>query len=121
MENLKLVRKVKKISRQHDLKSSLSANLDRYYYDDNIPNLSNEDYFDKLSDELLLQIFKRIHRNVLVKYAVVCKRWNRLMYDESLWRAFDLSNRIVNTEMLINLGNRGVKILGLANTDVNEN
>jgi hypothetical protein len=118
MENLKLVRKVKKISRQRDLKSNFSTNLDRYYYDDNIPNLTHEDNFNKLSDELVLQIFKRLHRHVLVKYAVVCKRWNRLMYDESLWRAFDFSNRIVNTEMMINLANRGVKTLGLAHTDV---
>lgn len=36
-------------------------------------------HFDKLSDELMLQIFKYIPLKKLVKFSTVSKRWYKLM------------------------------------------
>jgi hypothetical protein len=41
-------------------------------------------------------------------------------FDESLWRRYDLSNRKINAEILIKLLNRGVKIFGLARTEIHK-
>ncbi len=38
-----------------------------------------KDYFSKLSDELILQIFKWIPRPLLLRYSRVNKRWFSLM------------------------------------------
>jgi len=76
------------------------------------------DYFDNLSDECLLQIFKWIPRPLLLRYACVSKRWYSLMFDESLWNRFDLSDKIVYSEILIKLLNRGIKIFGLGRAEV---
>ena len=127
MENVKLLRKVKKLTnqqRQYQHQSrptplpmsygdDLDDNMD--IYKQNIPQ---NDYFSELSDEIILQIFKWIPKPYLLRYATVCKRWHRLMSDESLWRRYDLSNRPVNGEILIRLLNRGVKIFGLGRSEV---
>lgn len=49
----------------------------------------NLDYFDKLSDELVLHIFKFIPRKILLTYGIVCKRWYKLMYVKKLWYLLD--------------------------------
>ncbi len=38
--------------------------------------------------------------------------------DESLWHGFDLTGRTVNAVALLNFLNRGVRVLGLAQTEV---
>ena len=73
-----------------------------------------------MSDECLLQIFKWIPRPLLLRYACVSKRWYSLMFDESLWNRFDLSDKIVYSEILIKLLNRGIKIFGLGRVEVKE-
>jgi hypothetical protein len=40
------------------------------------------------------------------------------MFDESLWNRFDLSDKIVYSEILIKLLNRGIKIFGLGRAEV---
>ncbi|NWS55192.1 SKP2 protein, partial [Chunga burmeisteri] len=49
--------------------------------------------WDALPDELLLAIFTYLPLNDLVKVSLICKRWHRLSFDESLWQTLDLSGR----------------------------
>ena len=77
-----------------------------------------KDYFGQLSDELVLQIFRRLPIIALTRLNVVCKRWHRLMQDGALWRRFDLANGIIMSDVLIRFLNRGVRLLGLCRSEV---
>ncbi|NXY14091.1 SKP2 protein, partial [Atrichornis clamosus] len=46
---------------------------------------------DALPDELLLAIFAYLPLKDLLKVSLICKRWHRLSYDESLWQSLDLT------------------------------
>ncbi|NXM67763.1 SKP2 protein, partial [Serilophus lunatus] len=46
---------------------------------------------DVLPDELLLAIFAYLPLKDLLKVSLICKRWHRLSFDESLWQTLDLS------------------------------
>eukprot|EP00128_Syssomonas_multiformis_P000635 Colp12_sorted_trinity150504_noHs@21399 len=46
----------------------------------------------RLSDEILLAIFKLLKRKHHVICAQVCKEWRRIAYDPSLWRAIQVNN-----------------------------
>ncbi|CAI5667893.1 unnamed protein product [Oreochromis niloticus] len=50
------------------------------------PNIS----WDQLPDEVVLRIFFCLPLQDLVRISVVCKRWQRLAFDESLWHSVDL-------------------------------
>lgn len=50
------------------------------------PNTS----WDQLPDEVVLRIFFCLPLQDLVRISVVCKRWQRLAFDESLWHSVDL-------------------------------
>ncbi|NXI68349.1 SKP2 protein, partial [Anseranas semipalmata] len=49
--------------------------------------------WDALPDELLLAIFAYLPLNDLLKVSLICKRWHRLSFDESLWQTLDLTCR----------------------------
>ncbi|XP_076218644.1 S-phase kinase-associated protein 2 isoform X5 [Aptenodytes patagonicus] len=49
--------------------------------------------WDALPDELLLAIFAYLPLNDLLKVSLICKRWHRLSFDESLWQTLDLTGR----------------------------
>ncbi|NP_001007983.1 S-phase kinase-associated protein 2 isoform 1 [Gallus gallus] len=49
--------------------------------------------WDELPDELLLAIFAYLPLNDLLKVSMICKRWHRLSFDESLWQTLDLTCR----------------------------
>ncbi|KAM8793305.1 S-phase kinase-associated protein 2-like [Eudromia elegans] len=49
--------------------------------------------WDALPDELLLAIFAYLPLNDLLKVSLICKRWRRLSFDESLWQTLDLTGR----------------------------
>jgi len=116
MENVKVLRRVKKISNTRNQHRSLfSETLDDY---DHQAVGTHKDYFSELSDEIILNILKWIPKPLLLKYAIVCKRWYHLMFDQTLWRRHDLANKIVNAEMLIKLLNRGIQIFGLGRSDL---
>ncbi|CAH1772553.1 unnamed protein product [Owenia fusiformis] len=74
--------------------------------------------FNILSDEMVLSIFKWIPKSMLAKNARVCKRWNRLAFDESLWRRLDLANKVLLPGVMGRLLNRGVMVLRLAKAEV---
>ncbi|KAE8284757.1 S-phase kinase-associated protein 2 [Larimichthys crocea] len=46
--------------------------------------------WDSLPDELLLRVLFYLPLQHLLRMSVVCKRWHRLAFDESLWRGVDL-------------------------------
>ncbi|XP_053721055.1 S-phase kinase-associated protein 2 isoform X1 [Synchiropus splendidus] len=46
--------------------------------------------WDQLPDELLLRILWCLPLQDLLRTARVCQRWNRLVFDESLWNSVDL-------------------------------
>ncbi|NXX15867.1 SKP2 protein, partial [Podargus strigoides] len=49
--------------------------------------------WDALPDELLLAIFAYLPLSDLLKVSLICKRWHRLSFDESLWQTLDLTGR----------------------------
>ncbi|XP_057270289.1 S-phase kinase-associated protein 2 [Pezoporus wallicus] len=51
--------------------------------------------WDTLPDELLLAIFAYLPLSDLIRVSVVCKRWHRLSFDESLWQTLDLAGKIL--------------------------
>ncbi|OCU02597.1 hypothetical protein XELAEV_18008360mg [Xenopus laevis] len=51
--------------------------------------------WDALPDELLLGIFNYLHLIDLLRASRVCKRWQRLLTDESLWHSLDLTGKHV--------------------------
>uniref|UniRef100_A0A8C7ZHN0 S-phase kinase-associated protein 2 n=1 Tax=Oryzias sinensis TaxID=183150 RepID=A0A8C7ZHN0_9TELE len=46
--------------------------------------------WDHLPDELLLRIYFYLPLQDLLRVSLVCKRWHRLAFDESLWQSVDL-------------------------------
>lgn len=50
--------------------------------------------WDHLPDELLLKILFCLPLRELLKMSLVCKRWHRLVFDESLWHSVDLEGLI---------------------------
>ncbi|XP_040915635.1 S-phase kinase-associated protein 2 [Toxotes jaculatrix] len=46
--------------------------------------------WDRLPDELLLKILFYLPLRDLLRMSIVCKRWHRLVFDESLWHSVDL-------------------------------
>jgi hypothetical protein len=76
------------------------------------------DVFLKLSDEMVLMIFRWLPKNMLVRCALVCKRWQRISYDEVLWTRMDLGSRTLNPGSLGHVLMRGSVILRLAQAEV---
>ncbi|XP_062617996.1 S-phase kinase-associated protein 2-like [Saccostrea cucullata] len=78
------------------------------------------DYVSHLSDEMILRIFHWLPKFSLAKCARVCRRWNRVVGDKSLWKRIDLANKRVNTSCLGLLLHRGVNVLRLTKTEITE-
>lgn len=76
------------------------------------------DCFSRLSDEVILSIFKWLPKSTIAKCAQVSKRWKRLAYDEALWKRIDLSGNCLKPSILGTVLLRGTQILRLAKTEV---
>ena len=76
------------------------------------------DVFSRLSDEVVLCIFKWLPKSTVAKCAQVAKRWKRLAYDEVLWRRLDLSGTCLKSTILGTVLMRGTQVLRLAKTEV---
>uniref|UniRef100_T1J5R1 F-box domain-containing protein n=1 Tax=Strigamia maritima TaxID=126957 RepID=T1J5R1_STRMM len=74
----------------------------------------NTDIFPQIADEVMLNIFKWLPKSTLVRCAQVCKHWNRIAFDETLWRRVDLGGRILQPGVMNYVLNRGVQVLRLA-------
>ncbi|KAG8599063.1 hypothetical protein GDO81_002862 [Engystomops pustulosus] len=67
--------------------------------------------WDSLPDELLLGIFSYLHLTDLLRVSRVCKRWNRLSCDESLWHSVDLTGKHLTDGVIGKLLSLGVVAL----------
>lgn len=81
---------------------------------------SGINYFDRLSDEILLDIFKWLPKKTLLRIASVCRRFNCCARDETLWTRLDLGLRTLRPHALEHVVRRGVPVLRLAQADVRQ-
>ncbi|XP_055905493.1 S-phase kinase-associated protein 2 isoform X2 [Eupeodes corollae] len=77
-----------------------------------------KDHFSKLSDEIILQIFKLLPKKALIRCSYVCQRFNCCARDESLWTRLDLGGRSLRAGALGDILPRGVVILRLAQSEM---
>jgi len=80
--------------------------------------LTTSNYWMSLSDEIILSIFQFLHKKTVVKCARVCRHWQRLAYDESLWRHVDMSKANLLPGLLGKVLKRGTRVLRLAQAKV---
>ncbi|CAG9856870.1 unnamed protein product [Phyllotreta striolata] len=71
-------------------------------------------YFDLLSDEVILYVFRWLPKSCLLDISLVCKRFNRLTNDESLWTRMECSNKILKQGELGKVLSKQVIVLRLA-------
>ncbi|XP_043925903.1 S-phase kinase-associated protein 2 isoform X2 [Protopterus annectens] len=64
--------------------------------------------WESIPDELLLGIFFFLPLTDLLKASLVCKRWHRLVYDESLWHSIDLADKTLNPGAISHVLSAGV-------------
>lgn len=76
------------------------------------------DVFNLMSDEVVLSVFRWLHKGTLARCALVCKRWCRLSTDESLWRRLDLGLTTVPSGVVGQVMSRGCGVLRLARATV---
>jgi len=74
--------------------------------------------FSKLSDEIMLCVFKWLPKSTVAKCAQVSKRWKRLSYDEVLWKRLDLSGSCLKPTILGTVLLRGTQVLRLAKSEI---
>lgn len=77
-----------------------------------------EDHFGKLSDEVILHIFRFMPKKALIRCSQVSKRFKRISLDETLWTRLDLSCRSLRDGALGRVISRGTVILRLAQTHI---
>ncbi|KAJ7386610.1 F-box protein of unknown function [Desmophyllum pertusum] len=77
-----------------------------------------QNYWMSLSDEIILAIFQFLTKKTLVKCAQICKHWQRLACDESLWRRVDMSKANLLPGILGKVIKRGTRVLRLAQAKV---
>ncbi|XP_071378977.1 S-phase kinase-associated protein 2-like [Centroberyx affinis] len=67
--------------------------------------------WDHLPDELLLRILFYLPLQDLLRMSLICKRWHRLVFDESLWHSVDLEGLTHTAPALEQLLAAGVRRL----------
>ncbi|ERL87642.1 hypothetical protein D910_05033 [Dendroctonus ponderosae] len=75
-------------------------------------------YFDLLSDEVILQVFRWLPKSNLKDVALCCKRFYRLSEDESLWTRMDLAGKHLKSGQLGIVLSKQVVVLRLARSEV---
>ncbi|ELU03262.1 hypothetical protein CAPTEDRAFT_136445, partial [Capitella teleta] len=76
------------------------------------------DFWETLSDEMALCVFRWLSKSMLVRCARVCKRFYRLSLDETLWRRIDLSNKTLRPGVVGTVLDRGAAVVRFAKTEV---
>ncbi|KFB42714.1 AGAP005297-PA-like protein [Anopheles sinensis] len=76
------------------------------------------DPFDRLSDEVILHIFKWLPKKTLLACGEVSHRFNRVSKDETLWVRLDLSCRRIKTDALSDILNRGIVVLRMSQASI---
>ncbi|KAF7279944.1 S-phase kinase-associated protein 2-like [Rhynchophorus ferrugineus] len=75
-------------------------------------------YFDTLSDEVILQVFRWLPKSYLGDISLVCRRFYRLTQDESLWTRMDVSNKHLAAGELGKILSKQVVVLRLARSEI---
>ncbi|CAG9819243.1 unnamed protein product [Phaedon cochleariae] len=75
-------------------------------------------YFNMLSDEVILHILRWLPKIHLMDISLVCRRFHRLTQDESLWTRMDVSNRHLYPGELGKIISKQVIILRLARSEI---
>ncbi|BFY99333.1 hypothetical protein BsWGS_02372 [Bradybaena similaris] len=89
-----------------------------YLRKDNSEQHRGFDSFERISDEIILQIFHYLPRHMMNKCALVCRRWARIVCDRSLWKQLNIVGRTVKEGVLKILLERGVEVLRLTRTEI---
>lgn len=79
-----------------------------------VQSVSDVDYINQLSDEMILHIFQYLPKKTLNRIATVNYRFSQIIQDETLWIRMDLGFKVVRTGALQIIIKRGVVILRLA-------
>jgi len=79
------------------------------------------DLFNLMSEEVVLSVFRWLPKSTLARCARVCKRWERLTGDDTLWKRLDLGLAAVPAGVLGTVLSRGCSILRLARATMAEN
>lgn len=82
-------------------------------------NPDGKDYFNIVSDEIILHIFEFLPKKALLRCGYVSRRFNRCASDECLWTRLDLGGRSIKPGAMENILKRGVVIMRLAQSEVN--
>ncbi|XP_054275646.1 S-phase kinase-associated protein 2 isoform X2 [Macrosteles quadrilineatus] len=85
-----------------------------------VQNTCKLDLFGMLSDEIVLMIMQWLPRQSLSDCALVCQRWRRIVYDESLWQRIDLTCMSLKTDHMGYVLQRNPVILRMAQAEVAE-
>ncbi|XP_052872894.1 S-phase kinase-associated protein 2 [Anopheles cruzii] len=80
--------------------------------------MSENDPFTRISDEMLLHIFKWLPKKTLLRCAEVCRRFNRVSKDDALWVRIDLSGRTLRCDSLVTILNHRLNIVRMAQTEI---
>ncbi|KAL2728953.1 S-phase kinase-associated protein 2-like isoform X4 [Vespula squamosa] len=80
--------------------------------------VGDDDFNDKLSNELILLIFKWLPKKDLVQCTMVCKRWHEIAYNEILWKNLDLYRKTLKEITLQQILSKGVRTLRLAQAKI---
>ncbi|XP_018567474.1 S-phase kinase-associated protein 2 [Anoplophora glabripennis] len=83
-----------------------------------IRSMDKTNYFDLLSDEVILHILRWLPKVYLMDIALVSRRFHRLSQDESLWTRMDVSNKHLEPGELGKILSKQVIILRLARTEI---
>lgn len=90
------------------------AKLDESFFRRLQPKEESPDPFEKICDEILLQIFSYLPKKALNRVALVNRRFSRVMLDETLWIRIDLGNKPIRKGALSKILCRGFIVLRLA-------
>ncbi|XP_045615439.1 S-phase kinase-associated protein 2 isoform X2 [Procambarus clarkii] len=80
--------------------------------------IAGGDKFNRMSDELILGVFRWLPKFMLARCAQVSRRWKRLAFDETLWRRLDLGGKTLKPGVVGRVILRGSSILRLAKAEV---
>ncbi|XP_031620766.1 S-phase kinase-associated protein 2 [Contarinia nasturtii] len=104
-----------------DIKKAANNGDSFFMYQRRDPRLyTGEDNFTKLSDEVLLLIFKWLPKKTLNRCSLVNHRFCRVVQDESLWARLDLAGKTIQPYALGRILVRGAIILRLAQSKILE-
>lgn len=83
-----------------------------------LDHIGGDDKLNRMSDELILHIFRWLPKFMLARCAQVCRRWKRLSFDETLWRRLDLGGKTLKPGVVGRVILRGSCVLRLAKAEV---